>query len=136
MNSEKVERRSCQRFVIPGTTVSLKTKKFFSRSSHYCEDSCPVLDLSRGGIRLACQRFLSVPAKVSLKIYIPEEINSLHLRGQVRWAIPNTAKAYKYQVGIQFSAYGSEKKYNDPLVLEKLKKLEKIYAPQSNLHYS
>jgi Tfp pilus assembly protein PilZ len=136
MNSEKVEKRSCRRFSIPGATISLKTKKFFSRSSHYCEDSCPVLDLSRGGLRFTCRRLLSVTSKVSLNLDIPEESSTLHLKGQVRWAIPNPGRNYKYQVGIQFLPYGSNKKHNDPLVLEKIKELEKIFVSTPNLHYS
>ena len=49
-----LEKRTCIRFVIPGSTVSFKREKLFSHQEDYEDDYYPLLDMSRRGLRLLC----------------------------------------------------------------------------------
>ena len=119
-----LEKRTCHRFGIPGSTVSFRKEKLFSKQENYEDDYCPLLDISRGGLRLLCQRSLKINIKLILKISIPDESTVLRLRGKVTWAVLNPGKSYKYQIGIQFNPYGERAKQNPPAILMKIIALE------------
>lgn len=124
-----IERRACIRFEVPGATVSHKEEKFFLRRSNYGEEFCPVIDISRGGLRFLCQKSMKINTKVRLKIALPGERIPLILKGQVRWSAPNPGKSYRYQVGVQFNPYGEKSKQNYPGALVKIIALEQKFAP-------
>src|SRR5665647_2542054 len=67
MGEKGIERRLCQRFKIPGATVSYRKEKLFSSKTKIDEEFCPVLDLSRGGIRFLTQKPLKFKSKVTLQ---------------------------------------------------------------------
>jgi len=56
MGEKGMERRLCQRFKIAGATVSYRRNKLFSSKAKVDEEFCPVLDLSRGGVRFLTQK--------------------------------------------------------------------------------
>lgn len=122
-----IERRSCQRFKIPGATVDYKREKIFPPSSGFIEEFCPVLDISRGGVRFLTQKPIKQNSHLSLKISVPGERIPLVLTGEVRWSTFNPGKSYKYQVGVQFSAYGEKKGQNYPGNLVKIIALEQKF---------
>jgi hypothetical protein len=132
MGEKEVERRLCQRFKIPGATVSYRKEKLFSSKAGSDEDFCPVLDLSRGGIRFLTQKPLKFKSRIRLQLSIPGERVPLDLKGRVRWSTFNAGKSYKFQAGVQLSPYGLEKGQNVPQALTKLVGLERRFAEPEN----
>lgn len=130
MGEKGLERRLCQRFKVPGATVSYRKDKLFASKAKVDEEFCPVLDLSRGGIRFLTQKPLKFKSKVSLQLSIPGERVPLDLKGRVRWSTFNAGKSYKFQAGIQFNPYGLEKSQNYPQALTKIVALEQKFVEQ------
>lgn len=129
-----LEKRTCLRFRIPGATIGYKKDRpLMKKGEDYIEEFCPVLDISRGGIRFLTQEILKYESKVSLKINIPGEASSMTLRGIVRWYSPNPGKSYKYQIGVQFLPYGEKKGQNNQASLTKITALEKKFMDDSGL---
>jgi Tfp pilus assembly protein PilZ len=128
MGDKGIERRLCQRFKIPGATVSYRKEKLFSSKKKIDEEFCPVLDLSRGGVRFLTQKPLKFKSKICLQLSIPGERIPLDLKGRVRWSTFNAGKSYKYQAGVQFNPYGLEKGQNVPQTLTKLVALEQKFV--------
>lgn len=127
MSDKGIERRICQRFKIPGSTVSYKRERLIFSPRAFEQEFCPVLDISRGGVRFLTQKPLKFKARVSLQISIPGERVPLNLKGHVRWASFNPGKSYKYQAGIQFNPYGDKKGQNYPGALVKIIALEQKF---------
>jgi Tfp pilus assembly protein PilZ len=132
MGDKGVERRLCQRFKIPGSTISYRREKLFSAQTGFSDEFCPVLDISRGGVRFLTQKPLKIKSKVVLQISIPGERIPLILRGRVRWSSFNPGKSYKYQTGVQFNPYGEEKSQNYPGNLVKIIALEQKFSEPTN----
>ena len=129
MEYSGIERRTCIRFEIPGATASYRLKKSLLIKSSESEEFCPVLDISRGGLRFLSKGDLKIGILVTLKISIPGERIPLELHGQVRWSSPEEGGSYKHQVGVQFNPYGEKKGQNYPGSLVKIIALEQKFAP-------
>ncbi len=131
MNKKGIERRTCIRFEIPGSTVSYKVFRFSLKLKRsYGEEFCPVMDLSRGGLRFVCQNKLEINTKIKMKLSVPGERIPLELLGRVRWSAANPGKSYKYQTGVQFNPYGEKKKQNYPGNLVKIIALEQKFSDE------
>ncbi|MFW6159663.1 MAG: PilZ domain-containing protein [Acidobacteriota bacterium] len=130
MEYKGLERRACIRFEIPGAAVSYKKKGFLLSSKSYGEEFCPVLDISRGGLRFLALKPLKINTPVTMKISIPGERIPLLLKGKVRWSGPHVGKNYKYQIGVQFNPYGQKKDQNYPGNLVKIIALEQKFSPE------
>jgi Tfp pilus assembly protein PilZ len=131
MGVKEIERRLCQRFKIPGATVSYRITRLFSAKAGNDEEFCPILDLSRGGIRFLTQKPLKFKSKVTLQLSIPGERVPIDLKGRVRWSTFNAGKSYKFQAGVQINPYGHEKHQNTPQTLTKIVALElKFIEPE------
>lgn len=129
MSEETIERRTCLRFEIPGATISYKLDKIFpSGGEKYVEEFCPLLDISRGGLRFLSQKSYKINTKLIAKIAVPGEQIPLQLNGKVRWAASNSGRTYKYQIGIQFNPYGEKKGQNYPGTLVKIIALEQKFC--------
>ncbi len=123
MKYEGIERKRFKRLKIPGATVNFSQRHFKRK---YSEEFCPVVDLSRGGIRFLCRRLLStIINKISVQIYIPGERTYLNLKGRIRWTSLNPSMNYKYQIGVQFEPFGEKKEHNRPDILERIIALER-----------
>jgi hypothetical protein len=133
MPEENLEKRTCIRFRIPGATIKYRREKKFLRKHAYIAEFCPVLDISRGGIRFLAQEMLKVESQVELKISIPGETSPLILKGLVRWYSPNPGKSYKYQIGVQFLPYGEAKNHNYPGALTKIIALEQKFLDETTI---
>ncbi len=129
MEYRGIERRTCIRFEIPGATLSYKKDKGLLPDAKYGAEFCPILDISRGGLRYLTQENLKINSNVILKISLPGERVPLVMKGQVRWVAINAGKSYKYQIGVQFNPYGEKKGQNYPGALVKIIALEQKFAP-------
>lgn len=119
------EIRVCRRFHILGTTVTYEQKKHLISKVKYGEVDCPVLDLSRGGVRFVGDNLLKIDSKILVKILFPDDKTPLLLSGRVRWISINPGQSYKYQTGVQFDPFGEKRGLNSPRCLAKLIELEK-----------
>ena len=128
MGEKGMERRLCQRFKIAGATISYRRNKLFSSKAKVDEEFCPVLDLSRGGVRFPTQKPLKFKSKIILQLSIPGERAPLDLKGRVRWSTFNAGQSYKFQAGVQFNPYGLEKDQNPPQTLTKIVGLEQKFV--------
>ncbi|RLE10937.1 MAG: PilZ domain-containing protein [Candidatus Aminicenantes bacterium] len=133
MDYKGLERRTCIRFEIPGATVNYKKKKLISYSRTYEEEFCPVMDISRGGLRFLSQQKIKINQELILAISIPGERAPLIMKGEVRWSSPNPGKSYRYQIGVQFHPYGEKKNHNYPGNLVKIIALEQKFVPEEEL---
>ena len=136
MVEKGLERRLCQRFKISGATVSYRKEKLLSSKARIDEEFCPVLDLSRGGVRFLTQKPLKFKSKVTLQLSIPGDRIPLSLKGRVRWSTFNAGKSYKNQAGVQFSPYGLEKNQNVPQALTKIVALEQKFIEPDGPEFS
>jgi Tfp pilus assembly protein PilZ len=128
MGEKGMERRLCQRFKIAGATVSYHRARLFASKSKVDEEFCPVLDLSRGGVRFLTQKPLKFKSKIVLQLSIPGERAPLDLKGRVRWSTFNAGQSYKFQAGVQFNPYGLERDQNAPQTLTKIVGLEQKFV--------
>jgi len=118
MKYEGIERKRFKRLKIPGAAVHFSQRHFKRK---YSEEFCPVVDLSRGGIRFLCRNLIStIVTKISLQIYIPGERFYLNLKGRIKWTSLNPTENYKYQIGVQFNPFGEKKEHNRPDTLERI----------------
>lgn len=131
MDENEIERRSCLRFKTPGATVNYQKKAFLFTKSGFIEEFCPVLDISRGGIRFLTQNALKPNTDVSLKISVPGEKIPFTMKGMVKWSTLSEGKSYRYQVGVQFNPYGEKKDQNLPGTLVKIIALEQKFLEKS-----
>lgn len=127
MAENEIERRTCIRFKIPGATVNYQRKSLFPRSG-FIEEFCPVLDISRGGVRFLTQKVLKPDTEVTLRISVPGERIPFSLKGVVKWSSPSEGKSYQFQVGVQFNPYGMDKDQNLPQTMVKIMALEQKFA--------
>jgi hypothetical protein len=132
MAEKEMEKRLCQRFRIPGATVSYRILRLFASGSGTDEEFCPVLDLSRGGVRFLTQKPLKFKSRVRLQVAVPGERMTLDLTGRVRWSTFHAGQSYKYQAGVQFEPYGLEKGQNAPQTLSKIVTLETKFVEPGN----
>jgi hypothetical protein len=124
MGDKDVERRICQRFAIPGATISYRKEGLFAPKKKTEEEFCPVLDISRGGVRFLTQKPLKFKSRIHVQLTVPGERVPLDFKGRVRWSTFNSGKSYKYQAGVQFNPYGLEKGQNGPQALTRIVALE------------
>lgn len=128
---EGLKRKRFKRLRIKGATVNFIQKHFLFYKGDYSEEFCPVIDLSRGGIRFLCRRLLStLIKKITVQIYIPGEKSYLNLKGRIKWISLNPSMNYRYQVGVQFNSFGERKEDNRPEILERLIALERKVLAQ------
>ncbi|MBN2206965.1 MAG: PilZ domain-containing protein [Candidatus Aminicenantes bacterium] len=120
--------RACDRFRVPGAVAGYRILSSRNPRKGFDEETCPVFDLSRGGLCFWTQEPLGIDQKIYLEITVPGEASPLGLYGAARWIRPNPGLAYKHQVGVQFNPYGDKKGQNSPVALIRLTALEESYA--------
>jgi hypothetical protein len=131
MAENNIERRSCVRFKIPGATVNYQRKSLLAKPG-YIEEFCPMLDISRGGIRFLTQKTLKPDSAVTVRISVPGERIPFTMKGIVKWSSPSEGKSYPFQVGVQFNPYGMDKDQNLPQNMVKIMALEQKFAEKES----
>lgn len=113
-----MERRSCQRFVIPEATVDWTPEADARKGGSHC----PLRDLSRGGARFVTEGPPRVGTALRLRIAVAGEAEALEVRGKVVWTAVSAGRAH--HVAVEFAPYGAAPGANPPAVLERLTALE------------
>jgi Tfp pilus assembly protein PilZ len=132
MGENEIERRSCIRFKIPGATVNYQRKSLLAKTG-FIEEFCPIMDISRGGIRFLTQKMLKPDSEVTLRISVPGERIPFTMKGIVKWSSPGEGKSYPFQVGVQFNPYGMDKDQNLPQNMVKIMALEQKFADKGEV---
>jgi len=130
MAENEIEKRTCIRFKIPGATVNYQRKSLLQKPG-FIEEFCPILDISRGGIRFLTQKVLKPDTEVMLRISVPGERIPFSMKGVVKWSSPSEGRSYQFQVGVQFNPYGMGKDQNLPQTMVKIMALEQKYADKA-----
>ena len=117
------EQRENLRFQVLGATLQYERPKLFTGTESLSEKDCPVIDMSRGGVRFLADTLLSAGMQVNLRIGMPDDSDVAVLRGQVRWAFRDRG-AYRYRIGVQFAPFGSEAGCNRPATMTILERWE------------
>jgi len=126
LEDNELGRRTCKRFEIPGATVNFTITKSPSSKKKYEEEFCPVVDISRGGIKFSGSKPLEINSHITLKISIPGETIPLTFHGKVLWLSAIEGQD-KYQIGVQFNPYGEKEGQNYPGSLVKIIALEQKF---------
>jgi hypothetical protein len=125
------EKRRCTRFELPGAVLSFREYRRLLGKKVFDQICCPILDISRGGVRFLTNLHLKFKKKVLMEILCSEEDAPLELKGRVRWISFNVGRSYKFQVGVEFYPYGQKKDQNDPRYLAKIISLEEKTLSES-----
>lgn len=131
MEDNEEGRRTCKRFKIPGATVSFTITKSPSSKKKYEEEFCPILDMSRGGLKFVGSKPVEINSDIVLKISIPGETIPLTFNGKVLW-LSAIEEQDKYQIGVQFNPYGEKEGQNYPGNLVKIIALEQKFLTKGN----
>ncbi len=138
MESERIEKRLCRRFKVPGATVhytvkeEAATEKPDEKLVKWDEEFCPVINLSCGGIKFNCSKSLTINSTIILKAFIPGEKTPLLIRGEIRWLSTEKDREHCH-VGVQFFPYGEKEGQNYPGLMVKLLALEQKFTSQEEL---
>jgi hypothetical protein len=127
MVAEQIERRTCIRFKIPGAAVNYQRKSLLPKPG-FAEEFCPVVDISRGGVRFLTQKMVKPDTELTLRISVPGERIPFTMKGIVKWSAPSEGKSYQFQIGVQFNPYGMDKDQNLPQTMVKIMALEQKFA--------
>ena len=120
-----IEKRRCRRFVIPGAEVKFKRRRLLFWGQAFSE-SCPVINVSKGGLSFNCDKKISNGAKLAIQFLITNE-TPLNLNAIV-WRQEQIMGSEKKITGIKFMPFGSRYGWNSRESLDVLRKLDEIYA--------
>ncbi len=120
-SSEKQDKRSTDRILIPGATIRLRKRNRFGLLEKSSE-AIALTNFTKSGISFRSEHKFQIGDAIYLDIVIPGE-KTLYLASEVRWIDDSNLT-----VGAQFKAFGSGRNYNPLTALEKLRLLQKKYS--------
>jgi len=111
------DRRSFDRFLCPGVTALIYKKYWYQNLRYkvlknitiFMPETSNIKNISSSGILILCKNVFRRGDKICIAISAPG-IKTIMIKGIVCWNIQGTVDVE--QVGIQFSAFSSWKKYN------------------------
>jgi|YelNatPaOPRAMG01_1025707.scaffolds.fasta_scaffold67642_2 hypothetical protein len=122
----ELDRRICERFQIPGATVSYKKKGLLRMGRTFAETSCPLVEISYNGVRFLNRKELEPDQEILVEILSPANETALTLKGKVIWS--EAVEGNGYHTGIQFYPYGRKKGENEPRKLSHIKRWAEKYV--------
>ncbi len=134
MSHEKIEKRQCIRFAIPGAEVSVKKAGIFGLFSGFSEP-LELVNLSKGGVGFESDSVLKMDQKVLVQLHVPGK-PMLHLRGNVRWQASGLGPNQPKMTGVQFLPFGGNGRANPREALDVLSRLEEQYAAKETARFS
>jgi hypothetical protein len=123
-----LERRTCERFIIPGSTIAYKVHGLLKRHQPFTDVRYPVSDVSKGGLSFLADTPLKEEKEVSILLHISEKEDPIQLEGEIAYVSLNTGASYRYRIGVQFKPFGTEEGFNSLEYLNRLEALEKTYG--------
>jgi hypothetical protein len=129
MSHERLEKRECVRFEIPGATVCIRKAGLTGRLFGFSKP-LDLMNLSKGGVGFESDTLLKMDQKILLQLHVQGE-PLLHLRGTVRWQASTSNSKKRMMTGVQFLPFGGSSRANSRQVLEVLHRLEEKYAQEA-----
>jgi hypothetical protein len=122
--NRKDNRRTIDRINIPDGSIYYKPDTQMYIFNRYVGPES-LIDISKSGAGFTISHDLNKNDYVMVKFIIPGEKN-ITLHGHIKWVSVEEEKG-KHRVGMQFSPYGYDKKYNSYDKLKRLGKLNSKY---------
>ena len=122
------ERRICRRFAVPGASVTYQIRRFVLGETDASGEARPVLALSKGGLGFLTNSQLAPGQKLSMRLAFKDNEESIPLEGAVIYCVPHAGISYRYHAGVVFAPFAPGKGYNSIEALQKLRRLEEVYA--------
>ena len=123
-----LKRRACQRFYVPGASLSYRVHRFLLQDQDRSKDVCPVLALARGGVGFLTNHRVGRRRRLSMLLTFSAGEEPIPLEGRVVYCMPAPVTSHRYQVGVAFAPFSPEKTHNSRKALRTLERLEKHYA--------
>jgi len=127
--AQRIERRRCKRFDIPGAEGRYKKTGLLSLFKDFSK-AYRVLNISKGGLALACEEKFRLNDEVIIQLVVPNE-TPLNLRVRVRWQGRPVGRMDRI-VGVEFMPFGSRRGWNSLEALDVLTRLEARYRRGGN----
>lgn len=118
--------RVCQRFSVPGATLSYRLHRFLLPDKDF-EELCPALTLAKGGAGFLTNTWLKPRQKLLLSLTFAAGEAPIQLKAKVVYCIPSTETGCRNHVGVVFAPFAPGRRYNSREALQALDRLEKIY---------
>ena len=125
--AEQMEKRRCHRFKVPDGKASYKRGSFLGAILGYSRPY-PLVNLSKGGLALLCDRKFRRGRKVMIRLFAPDE-EPLELWATVRWRNRHGIGGESV-VGFSFETFGSREGDNPKETLDALRRLDGKYGGQ------
>lgn len=109
---DAANKRAHTRFLVPGAMLS------------YEKETCPVVNLARGGLGFTTNRSIKPGQKLSVLLTYSEKDAPIQLHGQAVYCVPNPGKGNPYTVGISFAPFAAGAGNNLPEFYRILEQLE------------
>ena len=122
MMSYRPERRSCERFPVPGGTVDWAPESDPGDVS----TECAIGDLSRGGVRILTTGPAAKGTAIRVTLLVPGEAAPLSFRGTVVWT--QVSSGQLQNMAVAFAPYTDAPGDNAPAALERLVAIEARYV--------
>ena len=133
MDAAQIFRRTARRFEIPGAVLTYDLENTSAPEASSEKTICPLIDISRGGLRFISRQKLEITSPIQVKVTIPGGHVPLIFQGRVRWSSPQTGDQLRYQTGVEFNSYGEDQDQNFPGTLVKVVALEQRYRSTDDL---
>jgi len=123
-----IERRACERFIVPGSFLSYQVHGLLGRPKKFPEETFYLVDLSKGGLAFLLNKTLKIGTVISILLYFSEKEEPILLKGTVVYSMLHAGIINQYRIGVQFHPFGDKKGYNSPESLKILERLENTYG--------
>jgi hypothetical protein len=133
MDAAQIFRRTARRFEIPGAVLTYDLDNTSAPEAASEKTTCPLIDISRGGLRFISRQKLEITSPIQVKVTIPGGHVPLIFKGRVRWSSPQNGDQLLYQTGVEFNSYGEDQDQNFPGTLVKVVALEQRYRSTDDL---
>jgi hypothetical protein len=118
--------RVCQRFSVPGATLSYRLHRFLRPDKDFVE-VCPVLDLAKGGVGFLTNTWLRPRQKLLLFLTFAAGEAPIQLKAKVVYCIQSIETSRRNHVGVAFMPFAPGRRHNSREALQALDRLEKIH---------
>jgi len=115
-----MERRSLKRIQVPGAKVRHRRLTGLGVFNIMSKPS-DIVDISKSGLSFEINEELESGESIQVKLIFPDG-KSFDLKGKIRWY--KQTQSQNIRVGIQFTAFGSNRRYNPVKALEYLRNME------------
>ena len=128
--SRKLGRRAFTRLTVPGAGVSWM---MYGQES-FPDDRWPLSDISRAGLSFLTNEPPAIGSEVSLRIFLPQNNETLELHGNVVYCIPRGPRlTYRYRVGVESKTLAQLEADNSPQLFKIIEESERKYGkPKKN----